>query len=98
MIGGTPFVPTGSEGYSAQGGSKAARSSRDGNGATHSPPFAGEHGEYPPFDASEHRGTPLVAYIANELRLFCLCGMVVGEVDHDETCFSTNRPGTSECE
>jgi hypothetical protein len=28
-----------------------------GTGATRSPFFTGEHGEEPPFDASEHRGT-----------------------------------------
>jgi hypothetical protein len=40
----------------AQDGSKAPPLG-GGTGATRSPFFTGEHGEEPPFDASEHRGT-----------------------------------------
>jgi hypothetical protein len=57
----TFLVPTPSEGGGAQGGSKAPRPSRGGSGATRSPPFAGEHGEHPPFDAPEHRGISAAA-------------------------------------
>jgi hypothetical protein len=60
MIGGTPFVPTGSEGYGAQGGSKAPRSIARRHRSHAQPALAGEHGEEPPFDATEHRGTGIV--------------------------------------
>jgi hypothetical protein len=59
-IGGTPFVPTGSEGYGAQGGSKAPRSIARRHRSHAQPALAGEHGEEPPFDATEHRGTGIV--------------------------------------
>jgi len=58
MIGGTPFVPTGSEGYGAQGGSKAPRSIARRHRSHAQPALAGEHGEEPPFDATEHRSSP----------------------------------------
>jgi hypothetical protein len=64
-FGGTPFVPTGSGRHGAEGGSKAPRSSRGGTGATRSPSFTGEHGEEPPFEATEHRGTVVLDSITN---------------------------------
>jgi hypothetical protein len=57
------LAPTGSEGHGAQGGSKAPLL-RGGTGATRSPFFSGEHGEEPPFDAAEHRGTKTACFLA----------------------------------
>jgi hypothetical protein len=51
------LVPTGLEGHGSAGRVKSAASWRGGSGATRNPFFTGEHGEHPPFDASEHRGT-----------------------------------------
>ncbi len=55
-LAGTPFVPTPHQGREAQDESKAPPLG-GGTGATRRPSFTGEHGEEPPFDASEHRGT-----------------------------------------
>ena len=59
---GTPSVPTSSERHGAQGRSRAAPLGA-GTAAARShaqPPFGGEHGEHgedPPLDRPEHRGT-----------------------------------------
>ncbi len=59
MIGGTPFVPTPIAWPRRAGAVKSARSAgADPRAATRRPKAEhGEHGEHPPFDGSEHRGT-----------------------------------------
>lgn len=59
MIGGTPFVPTGSEHLGAEVGSKAPRSIARRHRSHAQAALAGEHGEEPPSDATEHRGRSL---------------------------------------
>src|SRR5579872_2690318 len=55
---GTPFVPTRPERRGAQVGSKAPPLG-GGSAATAQLALASEHGEHPPFDATEHRGARL---------------------------------------